>query len=394
MLLRQKYNTRIKTIQRLSPILIRRLASSKIPPNSNNILIKDDEDFNNKMSIPRKIWHEIKFYYTGTKILIHNIRQSRAIIKKKQQNQQVHWREDRLLRQTKNDLTKVVPFLGIAMIPLSEFFLPIIIRTFPSLLPSTYQNEEQKKELYENNYYRKLRSAQQIQKSIRVLLLDNLLNNLNEQDTIRLLQKLRNKEYLYNSEIILLNQKYDFDIGQTKRSDLFELCNYFHIRISKFSSNENLRATLLNYLNHIREEDYRIKIKEIDEFNLDLLIKLNSERGMRVFGQNSDILRQQLRDWIQLSRENVSPLLLLISRSLNFNSKKLRLMQFNSKEQDESEEETQIISTVSSDLTEEELKVEIKEQQKLNDELTQKSNNSKLNQINKIPEKVAQLEDS
>ena len=50
-------------------------------------------------------------------------------------------REKKQLLRTTSDLIRLVPFIIIAIIPFLEFALPLILKIFPNMLPSTFEDK-------------------------------------------------------------------------------------------------------------------------------------------------------------------------------------------------------------------------------------------------------------
>ena len=52
-------------------------------------------------------------------------------------------RESRQLTRTVGDLFRLVPFLAFVIIPFMEFLLPVALKLFPGMLPSTFATSSQ-----------------------------------------------------------------------------------------------------------------------------------------------------------------------------------------------------------------------------------------------------------
>ena len=53
-------------------------------------------------------------------------------------------REDRQLKRTVQDLGRLVPFSVFVIVPFAELLLPVVLRLFPNMLPSTYEGQKSK----------------------------------------------------------------------------------------------------------------------------------------------------------------------------------------------------------------------------------------------------------
>ena len=50
-------------------------------------------------------------------------------------------RESRQLKRTTQDLIRLVPFSVFVIVPFAELLLPVALKLFPNMLPSTYEGE-------------------------------------------------------------------------------------------------------------------------------------------------------------------------------------------------------------------------------------------------------------
>ena len=85
-------------------------------------------------------------------LLYGDVITARSLLAKTLQGSALTRRERKQLLRTVSDLFRLVPFSMFVLIPLMEFALPLALKLFPNLLPSTYQEslkveESMKKEL-------------------------------------------------------------------------------------------------------------------------------------------------------------------------------------------------------------------------------------------------------
>lgn len=53
-------------------------------------------------------------------------------------------RESRQLKRTTQDIARLVPFSVFVIVPFAELLLPVALKLFPNMLPSTYEGEKAK----------------------------------------------------------------------------------------------------------------------------------------------------------------------------------------------------------------------------------------------------------
>jgi LETM1 and EF-hand domain-containing protein 1 len=108
----------------------------------------------------REAWHKLRdaakeeahHYWVGTKLLWADIRTARKLLGKTLEGNALTRRERKQLLRTVSDLFRLIPFSMFVLIPFMEFALPLALKIFPNMLPSTYQDslkaeENMKREL-------------------------------------------------------------------------------------------------------------------------------------------------------------------------------------------------------------------------------------------------------
>ena len=81
-----------------------------------------------------------------------DVRTARALVGRTMSGSTLTRRERKQLLRTVSDLFRLVPFSMFILIPVGEFFLPLALRIFPNMMPSTFQDslkaeENMKREL-------------------------------------------------------------------------------------------------------------------------------------------------------------------------------------------------------------------------------------------------------
>ena len=94
-----------------------------------------------KLTIWQKIKNEAVHYWDGTKLLGKEVRISFRLALKMAAGYELSRRESRQLQRTTQDLIRLVPFSVFVIVPFAELLLPVAIRLFPNMLPSTYEGE-------------------------------------------------------------------------------------------------------------------------------------------------------------------------------------------------------------------------------------------------------------
>lgn len=83
--------------------------------------------------------NELKHYYHGFRLLALETRLSAKYLFRMAQGHTLTRRERQQLVRTVSDLFRLVPFSIFIIVPFMELALPIFIKLFPNMLPSTFQ---------------------------------------------------------------------------------------------------------------------------------------------------------------------------------------------------------------------------------------------------------------
>ena len=92
---------------------------------------------------PRQTWQSIKdeahHYWVGSKLLWSEIKVTKQILGRVVQGHELTRRERKQLVRTSTDLFRLIPFAIIVVIPFMELLLPVLLKVFPNMLPSTFE---------------------------------------------------------------------------------------------------------------------------------------------------------------------------------------------------------------------------------------------------------------
>jgi hypothetical protein len=92
---------------------------------------------------PRQTWKSIKeeahHYWVGSKLLWSEIKVTKQILQRVVQGHELTRRERKQLLRTSTDLFRLIPFAIIVIIPFMELLLPVLLKVFPNMLPSTFE---------------------------------------------------------------------------------------------------------------------------------------------------------------------------------------------------------------------------------------------------------------
>jgi hypothetical protein len=103
-----------------------------------------------RKSIGERIVHELKHYYNGSKLLFIETRIAFRLFRRVLNGDTLTRRERKQFTRTAADLFRLVPFSIFIIVPFMEFTLPIFLKLFPNMLPSTFKVANKEVEIIMN----------------------------------------------------------------------------------------------------------------------------------------------------------------------------------------------------------------------------------------------------
>ncbi|XP_050548757.1 mitochondrial proton/calcium exchanger protein-like [Daktulosphaira vitifoliae] len=302
--------------------------SSKIEETVNAVKEKAQKETDNqvvnikpKKSIKQKVIDEVMHYYHGFKLLGLNIKISFKLALKKMNGKELTRREHNLLVQTMADLFRLLPFSVFIIIPFMEFALPVFIKFFPGMLPTTFQTSHDKETKLKQSLKVKLEMAKFLQETLDNMSVSGKGHTCDSaKEFADFFDKVRKEGVVISADEILKFSKLfkdEITLDSLPRPQLVALCRVLELRpigtsnFLKFQLNLKLRSLAI--------DDKMIQKEGVESLTLSELQQACKSRGMRAYGLTEKRLRQQLIQWLDLSlNEKVPPSLLLLSRAFSF----------------------------------------------------------------------------
>lgn len=272
-----------------------------------------------KKPLTQKIWDEIVHYYHGFRLLFLDINVARKLLWKVLRGNTLTRREYRLLIRTTGDVFRLVPFSVFIIVPFMELLLPVFIKLFPGMLPSTFETAKDKEVKARKNLKIKLEMAKFLQKTLDEMDVQHKDHSSEEaKDFLNFFNKLRTTGEPPSSEEILKFSKLfedEITLDSLSRQQLTAICKV--LEVGSLGTSNFLRFQLRMKLRSLAADDRMIQREGIDVLTLSELQSACRARGMRAYGLSEEQLRNQLGEWINLSlNEKVPPSLLLLSRAM------------------------------------------------------------------------------
>ncbi|KAM8886787.1 LETM1 domain-containing protein LETM2, mitochondrial isoform 2-T2 [Spinachia spinachia] len=274
-----------------------------------------------KKALHQKIVDELKHYYNGFRLLGIDIKIAGRMVWRLLHGQLLTRRERRRLLRTCADLFRLVPFTVFIIVPFMEFLLPVFLKLFPEMLPSTFETESKKEEKQKKGLAAKLELAKFLQETIAEMARRNKAKALTEDETQRFstyVQKVRGTgEQPTTKDIVRFSKLFEDELTleHLERPQLVALCKL--LELQPIGTNNLLRFQLMMQLRTIKADDEMIAAEGVAALSVSELQAACRSRGMRSLGLTADQLHQQIQQWLDLHlKENVPPSLLLLSRAM------------------------------------------------------------------------------
>lgn len=294
-----------KTKQESSHILTDEVKLAQVPP---------------KRSLMKRIVDEVIHYYHGFRLLLIDIKVSTRLVWKILNGEDLSRREHRQLVRTVSDLFRILPFSVFIIVPFMEILLPVAIKLFPNMLPSTFETRSAKELKMKKELKVKLEMAKFLQHTLDEMALHRKgdKHSHTAKEFAQFFEKIRTTgEQATNEEIIKFSKLFEDEItlDSLDRPQLTALCRL--LELQPIGTNNFLRFQLRMKLRSLRADDQMIKKEGIETLTVPELQAACRSRGMRALGMPEDRLQSQLQQWLELSlNEEIPPSLLLLSRAL------------------------------------------------------------------------------
>ncbi|KAG8702493.1 hypothetical protein FRC08_003454 [Ceratobasidium sp. 394] len=264
--------------------------------------------------------HEANHYWDGSKLLAAEVRVSSKLLRKVLNGARLTRRERRQLTRTTTDLLRLIPFAVFVIVPFMELLLPVALKLFPNMLPSTFEDKFAAQEKQRKLLKVRLEMAKFLQDTLKESPLKSNPDILSTDEFKNFFMKVRSTgESPSTEEIIKVAKLFDTDLtlDNLSRPQLVSICRY--MGVNAFGTDNFLRHQIRSRLVEIRRDDAVILGEGIDSLSTKELQHACQSRGLRTIGVSPSRLRDEMAEWIDLHYTNrVSGVLLILSRAFNW----------------------------------------------------------------------------
>jgi LETM1 and EF-hand domain-containing protein 1 len=219
-------------------------------------------------------------------------------------------RERLLLERATLDLLRLVPFSFFIIVPFAEFLLPVALKMFPGLIPSTFETESQGRTAAFRSAMATMKARNRLTEHMTTTVVAlypqhaEIVHRAACNDSLNVRQ-IRSMAYLCAKDQPL-------GLHQLPPEILFALA--VSIGVDKFYDRlvpkrflvARLRKDIINRYRKVHEDDYSLDSEGMGDLSLEELVKANQMRGMR-WTESKDTLALQLEWWVQLSKDPKVP---------------------------------------------------------------------------------------
>ena len=283
-----------------------------------------DSKKDKKLTLGQKIMKEVHHYWDGTKLLATEVRISSKLALKMAAGYELSRRETRQLHRTVQDLGRLVPFSVFVIVPFAELLLPVALKLFPNLLPSTFEGQTSK----ENKAAHLRDTRKQVSSFLRNTLRETGLPvsavNAKKEEFTEFFRKVRaTGEAPTHEDVIKVCKifKDDLTLDNLSRPQLVGMCKYMNL--NTFGTDAMLRYQIRHRMRQIKRDDKAISFEGVDSLSVPELQMACASRGLRTHGMSPGKLREDLQMWLDLRlKYNVPSTLLVLSNAYMYTSGK------------------------------------------------------------------------
>ncbi|MCJ1243088.1 LETM1 domain-containing protein mdm28, mitochondrial [Trapelia coarctata] len=266
-----------------------------------------------KLTIWQKVKREALHYWDGTKLLATEVRISSKLALKMAAGYELSRRENRQLQRTVQDLGRLVPFSVFVLVPFAELLLPVALKLFPNMLPSTYEGQKSKDNKATNLRAQRKEVSNFLRDTLKETGLPVSAVNAQKEEFTEFFRKVRaTGESPTPEDVIKVCKifKDDLTLDNLSRPQLVGMCRYMNL--NTFGTDMMLRYQIRHRMRQIKRDDRAISFEGVDSLSVPELQMACASRGLRTHGVSPGRLRDDLQMWLDLRLKYGVPSTLLV----------------------------------------------------------------------------------
>ena len=266
-----------------------------------------------KMTIWQRVKHEVMHYWDGTKLLATEVRVSSRLALKMAAGYELTRREHRQLHRTVQDLGRLVPFSVFLIVPFAELLLPVALKLFPNMLPSTYEGAKSKEAKASRLRTNRKEVSNFLRSTLRESGIPISAANAQKEEFTEFFRKVRaTGEEPTKADVVKVCKlfKDDLTLDNLSRPQLVGICTYMNL--STFGTDAMLRYQVRHRMRQIKRDDKAIAYEGVESLSVPELQTACAARGLRTQGMSPGRLRDDLQLWLDLRLKYGVPSTLLV----------------------------------------------------------------------------------
>lgn len=282
---------------------------------SQEIVKKEKEE--KKLTIWQKVKKEARHYWDGSKLLAAEVRISWRLALKMAAGYELTRREHKQLQRTVKDLGRLVPFSVFIIVPLGEALLPLALKLFPNMLPSTFEGQKSKEA--KATLLRSTRKdvSSFLQQTLKETGLPLSSATAQKEEFANFFRKVRSTgEAPTDDDVIKVCKVFrdDLTLDNLSRPQLVSMCRYMNL--NTFGTDMMLRYQIRHRMRQIKRDDRAISFEGVDSLTVAELQNASAARGIRTHSVSPARLRSDIQTWLDLRlKEGVPSTLLVLSNA-------------------------------------------------------------------------------
>lgn len=272
-------------------------------------------------SIPKRTWREVAWWRHDLPKLtwasvVHGVKgfyyfaknstlATKFLVKSIFRGQKLTRREDRLLKTWAGDLLRIVPVIFFVIVPFAEALIPVYLKFFPNMWPSTFTTDDEKETKLQRVFNARLALAKFVIEAVKA----SEETNVDEFD--KFIESIKSSKSVSKEQVFKFVTKFkdDITVDNLKRSQLQAMCKFLGIRT--IGPTEYLRFALYEKIKRLKEDDHMIHEEGLNSLTLLELKQACAARGMNSMGSRKT-LEALMEEWLELSLKMKVPIAMLI----------------------------------------------------------------------------------
>ncbi|KAJ5161187.1 LETM1 domain-containing protein mdm28 [Penicillium capsulatum] len=288
-------------------------ASSKALATEEQKNVAEEKKAAKKLTLGQKIKKEVQHYWDGTKLLATEVKISTRLAVKMAGGYELSRREHRQLQRTTKDLGRLVPFSVFLIVPFAELLLPVALKIFPNLLPSTYEGQKARETKALNLSSTRKEVSGFLRNTLRETGLPLTAASVRNEEFADFFRKIRTTGEAPSTEDVIKVCKIfkdDLTLDNLSRPQLVAICRYMNL--NSFGTDAMLRYNIRHRMRQIKRDDRAIFYEGVDSLSVPELQMASASRGIRSHGVSPARLREDLSMWLDLRLKQGVPSTLLV----------------------------------------------------------------------------------